>query len=186
MIDKKQIIESIEHLLRDSGITLYRIGKDLGINDNTLRKYTTGDSKVENMSLANGIKLYNYSLEGGKAMNSSTSREESFGRILGVLNKISLRHFEKGKPEIEAGLGKDFDRKPMTLATEAFKDITKYAHKFDATDSALMDRVTKYISEIDPNDFSDKPLAPSYLIFTSKEVVELDDLIKGDKLRKEN
>lgn len=63
MIDKKQIIESIEHLLRDSGITLYRIGKDLGINDNTLRKYTTGDSKVENMSLANGIKLYNYSLE---------------------------------------------------------------------------------------------------------------------------
>jgi transcriptional regulator with XRE-family HTH domain len=112
------------------------------------------------------------------------SREEAFGRALAVLDKISERHFEKGKPRASVKYIIDYDRKPATVYFRAHKDIMDYARKFDAIDFALLDRINKYIDSLGIEGFTDEPLDPVHLIYTSKESVKLRELIKKGELTK--
>lgn len=99
MINQQEVLNAIEHLLNGSGITLYRIGKDTGINDNTLRRYTTGTAKVENMSLVNGIKLYNYYLKEMEEMENI----KSIKRIIEEIENgtIELENLDPNYHEME-------------------------------------------------------------------------------------
>lgn len=52
--------KAIEYLLLKSEVSNYRISKDTGIGQNVLGRYSNGESEIENMTLGNAIKLYNY------------------------------------------------------------------------------------------------------------------------------
>lgn len=168
--------EAVERLLFESNVKRSTISDATGIGQNVLGNYANGKSDINNMTYANMAKLYKYqiNLEGEDNMGK-ISREESFGRALGALDVISERNYEKGKPHVATKFLQDFDRRPMTLYTEAFKDVSKYASKFNDKDLKLIDRATSYIGAMDPDDFNDGPLAPSYLVFVSKEITELKE-----------
>lgn len=171
--------EAVERLLFESNVKRSIISEATGIGQNVLGNYANGKSNVNNMTFSNMSKLYKYQMKIEEEKEMKVSREESFGRALGVLDVISARHFEKGKPHAATKFLQDFSRKPMKWYAEAFKDVTKYADLFSDVDLALMNRVNKYIAQMDPDDFNDEPLGPSYLIFVSKEATEIHDLIKS-------
>ena len=56
----KEVHEKIQWLLHESHITVYRIAKETGINNVTLYKYIQGKSEIENMTLNNAMKLYEF------------------------------------------------------------------------------------------------------------------------------
>lgn len=61
--------KKIEELL-SSGITAYQIGKDLGMQPVIIQRYMNGERKLDNMTLRNAEKLYNYALEQEKNKKS--------------------------------------------------------------------------------------------------------------------
>lgn len=56
----------IEKLLTDSGISIYRISKDTGIAESSLRDYAKGVTKIGNMKLDHAITLHEYYLKNFK------------------------------------------------------------------------------------------------------------------------
>jgi hypothetical protein len=171
----EQMREGVQWVL--DNCTSYQVAKDLRINNRTINRYQNGTTETSKMALETAEKLYSYYLEELNKMD----REELFSRALAALNKISVRHFEKGKPSIEVKYMKDFSLKPMTIYARAIKDVSLYADKFDGYDLTLWDRATNYIGSMDTTTFNDDPLSPKCLIYFSKEMTSLNTFKEDNK-----
>ena len=113
------------------------------------------------------------------------TREESFGRAFAILNLMSERRFERDNPSVETKYMSDFHIKPMTVYSRAHKNVMEYVVKFDGVDLALFDRINDYIGVMDASEFNDTPLEPVYLVYFSKETLNLRELIKNNQLLQE-
>lgn len=56
----KESKEAVEWLLKESGVTTYKISKETGIGLSALYRYTQGKAEVGNMTLDNAIKLHDF------------------------------------------------------------------------------------------------------------------------------
>ncbi len=174
-------LENIKELLR-SNISSYRISKDTGVSETSLNNYRKEKAVIENITLGTAIKLqrfYGHSTEKGGI--DGMTREEAFGRALGVLAVMSERLFEKGKPAIDIKYMGDLGNKPMSTYTRAHQDITQYTGHFDAKDIELFDRLNDYIGELDESTFTNEPLEPVYIVYSSKEKTLLKQYTEEEK-----
>lgn len=55
--------KEIKFLLKESGLTNYQISKETGIAQTVLGRYTSGNAEIDNMTLGNATKLYEYYLK---------------------------------------------------------------------------------------------------------------------------
>lgn len=72
----EKIKKEIEWLLKESGLSNYKISKGTGISEVMLGRYSSGKVEVGRMSLDNAIKLHTYFVKLAKERRANASRSD--------------------------------------------------------------------------------------------------------------
>ncbi|MDF1510858.1 type I-C CRISPR-associated protein Cas8c/Csd1 [Robertmurraya sp. DFI.2.37] len=176
------IRQAIEKLLADPSVTNYQISKATGVSQVSLNKFARGESNIDNMPLGNALKLYDYytKLKEEGAMTGE-SRDLLFGRMLGVLNVLGERLFEKGKPSIDEKSFKKFPAKPASTFERLHKEVMDYSHKFGEEENRILALFDELLSELSTEDFNDSPLGGTYLLGYYRQNHELAEYKRKQK-----
>lgn len=100
-------------------------------------------------------------------------RNVAFGRILGILEILADRLFEKnGEGNLVQYLQR-FQRKPSATTMKLHHEIIKYYYKYTQRDLELLDLLGKIIASFKYEDFSNSPVTDIYLIAKAKQKVAI-------------
>ena len=94
---------------------------------------------------------------------NNQKREIQFGRLLAIASILSEKIESNGASKLNFRYADRFQRKPMDTFTKIHQEIMSNVHKFDESYTVLFDMFQEILTDMDWNDFDNKPLNGEYL-----------------------
>lgn len=165
-----EIREAIRKLITHEKITKYQISKATGVSQVTLKRYEDETSSLDNMTLGNALKLYDYylELENKGELNTPFEREKKYGELFAIADLMSeAMGYE---PTVAVKYVKEFPQQPKEVITKIHEDILNSLAFCDKKEvHALHDEFGEVLASFEVDEYTDAPLEGDYLLAFHKK-----------------
>ncbi|MBP2098844.1 type I-C CRISPR-associated protein Cas8c/Csd1 [Enterococcus rivorum] len=166
-------VKELRKLLQENKLKVSYVSEKSGVNHTTLGNLKNDKVSPEKMSEGMLTRLSNFVISPDNPYNNNqNTRDDYFGQLLAVL-ELLLANTRSGYGITQSEL-KAYSKRPTSTFQKMHETlVSANLHTY----LELQDEVTSIVSKFDTEDFTDKPLEPSYLLAYYKKRAEL----KADK-----
>jgi CRISPR-associated protein (Cas_Csd1) len=90
-------------------------------------------------------------------------RDYAFGRIFAIAHTLAYRLSKEGETSFSAKYLLKFNKKPISTLQEINIEFLTFEEDFTGEEAHLLDLFTELVANLDEEDYTDDPLASSYL-----------------------